>query len=316
MLEGELTLKIDQIILWSDSTTVLTWLQSESCRFKVFVGTRVAEIQELTKPDAWRYVDSSLNPADDVTRGKTLAELALPNRWSQGPSFLLKGPDGWPSQPPKLPDSDSSEYRKSVSCGIVTNMAWPCSLQDTKLTWKDLVEAMVRELHGAAGQGSPVTASDYQQAEMMIYKRIQHDCFPEELHHLKGVKPIPNNSRLLTLSPELDPKEVIIRVGGRLRRAEALDPAFKHPIILDPTHPATKLQYRIMTLVSATLDLNGYMRKCAAPSGSCAGERRSVMYNIYVRSVEDGRLSHRFLRCQTYPWPVYVYISRPSIPRV
>ncbi len=77
-IERELTVKIDQTILWSDSTTVLTWLQSESCCFKVFVGTRVAEI------------DSVQNPADDVTRGKTLAELAEPNRWSQGPSFLFK----------------------------------------------------------------------------------------------------------------------------------------------------------------------------------------------------------------------------------
>ncbi|XP_052418883.1 uncharacterized protein LOC127963166 [Carassius gibelio] len=76
---------------------------------------------------------------------------------------------------------------------------------------------------------------------MIIYKRIQQDCFPEELHHLKKGKSVPNSSRLLTLSPELDPKDAIIRVGGRLRRAEVLDSAFKHPIVLDPSHPATKL---------------------------------------------------------------------------
>ncbi len=62
-IERALTVKIDQTILWSDSTTVLTWLQSESCRFKVFVGTHVAEIQELTKGSTWRYVDSVQNPA-------------------------------------------------------------------------------------------------------------------------------------------------------------------------------------------------------------------------------------------------------------
>lgn len=44
----QLTLKISRITLWTDSTTVLMWVQSESCCFKVFVGTRVAEIQELT----------------------------------------------------------------------------------------------------------------------------------------------------------------------------------------------------------------------------------------------------------------------------
>ena len=51
--------------------TVLTWLQSNSCRFKVFVGTRIAEVQELTGSDTWRYVNSEANPADDLTRGGT-----------------------------------------------------------------------------------------------------------------------------------------------------------------------------------------------------------------------------------------------------
>lgn len=37
-LRAELTLPIQRVIYWSDSTTVLTWLKSESCRYKVFVG--------------------------------------------------------------------------------------------------------------------------------------------------------------------------------------------------------------------------------------------------------------------------------------
>ncbi|KAL1255453.1 hypothetical protein QQF64_013514 [Cirrhinus molitorella] len=111
-------------------------------------------------------------------------------------------------------------------------------MQGDQHTWKDLVEAVVHELHGAAGQANPVTASDYQQAEMEIYKRIQHDCFPEDLHHLKE------------------------------------------------------------------------------DSGFCVGGRPSAMYNISVGSAEDGRLSRRCLRCQTYRWPVYGFISQPSTPQV
>ncbi|KAI3377778.1 hypothetical protein L3Q82_008922 [Scortum barcoo] len=120
VLGRELTIEIHQIILWSDSTTVLTWLKSESCRFKVFVGTRVAEIQELTERHVWRYVDSVRNPADDVTRGKGLKELVEPNRWSQGPSFLLQGPDSWPENPSADHLSDASELRKSVFCGATS----------------------------------------------------------------------------------------------------------------------------------------------------------------------------------------------------
>ncbi len=97
VLKSELSVPIRQITLWSDSTTVLAWIQADSCRYKVFVGTRVAEIQELTDPKDWRYVDSKSNPADDITRGKTLAELANASRWSQGPSFLLLASDSPPT---------------------------------------------------------------------------------------------------------------------------------------------------------------------------------------------------------------------------
>ncbi|KAL7859535.1 hypothetical protein SRHO_G00146820 [Serrasalmus rhombeus] len=40
VLQNELTLSIDKIVLWTDSTTILAWLKSESCHFKVFVGTK------------------------------------------------------------------------------------------------------------------------------------------------------------------------------------------------------------------------------------------------------------------------------------
>ncbi len=76
LVKTEMTLTIRQTTLWTDSTTVLEWLQSDSCRYKVFVGTRVLEIQELTDQQAWRYVDTQNNPADDVTRGKPLLALA------------------------------------------------------------------------------------------------------------------------------------------------------------------------------------------------------------------------------------------------
>ncbi|KAK9524417.1 hypothetical protein VZT92_016812 [Zoarces viviparus] len=64
-----------EVIFWTDSTTVLTLHQSDSRRYKVLVGTSVAEIQELTNVRAWRYMDSVNNSADDLTRGKTLFEL-------------------------------------------------------------------------------------------------------------------------------------------------------------------------------------------------------------------------------------------------
>ncbi|KAI3370918.1 hypothetical protein L3Q82_007424 [Scortum barcoo] len=72
VLKKELTLHISSITYWTDSTMVLNWLQSQSWSYKVFVGTRVADIQELTEGCPWRCVKSEENPADDITRGLTV----------------------------------------------------------------------------------------------------------------------------------------------------------------------------------------------------------------------------------------------------
>ncbi|KAJ7992610.1 hypothetical protein DPEC_G00280470 [Dallia pectoralis] len=242
LLEKELTLKIDKTTLWTDSTTVLTWLQSESCRFKVFVGTRVAEIQELTNCQAWRYVDSARNPADDITRGKTLQDLAKPNRWSQGPPFLLRDLEQWPVMPHTGTEEDTAELRKSAFCGHTSVSPNPQGSDEIQCTtWKELLEVTTRELHGAASQGGDPKAEDYREAEAHIFRRIQQECFPDELRLLKAGKAVGTSSRLLTLAPELDDTGELIRVGGRLRRAENLDYATAHPIVLDPTHHFTRL---------------------------------------------------------------------------
>ncbi len=112
LLETELTMAMTRVVLWTDSTTVLSWIKSESYRFKVFVGTRIAEIQDLTARCTWRYVDSNRNPADDLTRGKTLKDLSVINRWSQGPSFLLEPEPAWPITPAIQPPEDRAEHRK------------------------------------------------------------------------------------------------------------------------------------------------------------------------------------------------------------
>ncbi|KAJ8391400.1 hypothetical protein AAFF_G00090300 [Aldrovandia affinis] len=76
VIATELTLPIRSLTLWSDSMTVLTWLLSDLCRYKVFVGTRVEEVQELTESATCRYVPSGDNPADDITRGLALRDLS------------------------------------------------------------------------------------------------------------------------------------------------------------------------------------------------------------------------------------------------
>ncbi len=72
VLQTELRLNLRQKTMWSDSTIVLSWFKSESCQYKVFVGTQISEIHDLEGADNWRYVDSNNNHAGDITRGRQL----------------------------------------------------------------------------------------------------------------------------------------------------------------------------------------------------------------------------------------------------
>lgn len=84
-------------------------------------------------------------------------------------------------------------------------------------------------------------AEDYKEAELMALSRIQDKSFSEKiLSHLKSGKPLPSNSQLLWLSPELDNSTNLIRVGGYLWQISQLENVI-HPIILDTHHLLTKL---------------------------------------------------------------------------
>lgn len=238
VVKTEFTLPIQHITLWTDSTTVLTWLKSESCRFKVFVGTRVAEIQDLTDQHTWRFVPSSENPADDITRGQTLHELGPDSRWHQGPSFLKDTPSSWPVIPLHPVDMDGDELRKTglctLSCMVISTSI---PYLDCSKTFQELIEATA--FHGAASAN--LTDNDYRNAEVIVLQRCQEESFPLDLEQLKAGKPPAHNSRLKALAPELDSEIQLIRVGGRLRHSSYLDQDSMHPIVLHPKHPVTQL---------------------------------------------------------------------------
>ncbi|KAM9802571.1 uncharacterized protein ACBT44_014811 isoform 3-T4 [Syngnathus typhle] len=171
LLKSELTLPIQRVVLWADSTTVLTWLQSESCRFKVFVGTRVAEIQDLTKGDTWRYVESAENPADDITRGKPLHTLTTDSRWGQGPTFLWGNADKWPQAPQlQTGPEQSEELKKPPFCGLAT--ATPSQVPDATQfsSFRNLLASTSQTLHGAAS--GDATADDYHQSQLSLLQQV------------------------------------------------------------------------------------------------------------------------------------------------
>ena len=75
MMRKELQLPIDASYFWTDSTTVLKYINNEDKRFHTFVANRVAVLHNGSDPSQWRHVETKVNPADDASRGLTADEF-------------------------------------------------------------------------------------------------------------------------------------------------------------------------------------------------------------------------------------------------
>ena len=70
-IEDKTGFNFDKIFLWSDNTTVLSWITTFKLKHKMYIGNRICEIRDLTSTNQWNYVNTKDNPADQGTRGLT-----------------------------------------------------------------------------------------------------------------------------------------------------------------------------------------------------------------------------------------------------
>ena len=73
-VQKALTLTVERLLLWTDSTIVLQWLHSID-KQPAFVTNRVTEKFEMTTVDEWNHVPTVDNPAGTGTRGQSAEAL-------------------------------------------------------------------------------------------------------------------------------------------------------------------------------------------------------------------------------------------------
>lgn len=112
-----LTREIDQIVYWTDSSTVLAWIERDM-QWGIFVHNRVKEIRTLSRIDDWKHVPRNLNPADLPSRGCSPEQL-LESKWWLGPRWLYKQSSEWPAFQEKI---DEEEIRREVKKSATIHM--------------------------------------------------------------------------------------------------------------------------------------------------------------------------------------------------
>ena len=225
---------------WSDSSTVLAWLDGHKRQQPVFVANRVNSILEITTPNIWHYVPTSCNPADCASRGMMPSALLHHQLWWEGPPWLQEEPYILPPQPPRktLPDAriPCTMVQNTVSIAeqlavlprpypqIVTTTAW----------FKRSISRMKKEPPDPGINPKYLSGLERRQAEEWSIQQAQKVLFAQDIKLLKQGKPAAKSGKLRALNPFLE--KDLLRVGGRLANSQ-LAYSQQHPLIMDAKHP-------------------------------------------------------------------------------
>ena len=253
MLKRELDIEVDQSYFWTDSQIVLGYITNVTRRFHIFVENRVSKIRQLTNENSWNHVRSNENPADLLTRSKSMTVNQLDKFWFEGPPWLTMYKCEWPEKPIAFKvDVNDPEVK---SAAVMLNVPQACAYQPTRdnemkidpvyqicqhfSNWSKMKRALawllrfVKCLKYKDFQSKPpyLTAAEVKHAQTVLIKTAQAFGYPEEVHKLSQKKDVKKSSSLTSLKPYLD-VDGLICVGGRIHN--------QHPYIIPSDHPIAK----------------------------------------------------------------------------
>ena len=247
MLRRELEIPVESSTFWTDSMTVIQYIENNNRRFHTYVANRVTFIRNSSSPDQWNYIETRANPADVCSRGMTIEDFLSCETWKTGPEVLWKQEIIKSIRPDSQKDSLQGDPEVKSDAIIFTTTAHKASDPveaifrrfSTYLRLKKFIAMCLRCQRKFRERKSDcivhtqkierIDVQDLQDAEQEILKYVQRQAFPEELSTLTHQKNIKKSSHILKLDPILT--DGLLRVGGRLGKSTISYDA-KHQIII------------------------------------------------------------------------------------
>lgn len=241
-------IKIDRIVMWTDSKTVLSWLGGDPRKYKQFVMFRIAEILKFTSFKDWRWVPSALNVADFATKFRPASSSYL--EWFSGPPWLLLPENDWPKSINECleENTDTTEVRRCyLNLHTVKSAANSINFEYFS-SWFRLCRALGNWILLLQRRRQVLTikteanlnASHFKRAKHIIYKMIQIQGFSGDYYAVQAGKPVLKGSVLDKLNLYTD-EDGIIRLKNRARFANPLYGLQRDLIVLPGNHHATRL---------------------------------------------------------------------------
>ena len=237
-----LSMEAKSITFWTDSANVLWWIRGYSRVFKPFVANRIGEIQMSSSPEQWRYIPTTINPADHLTRGVKLVEILNLKSWWEGPEYLRKDESLWPKnivekEPTDAlkevkvknnlrPDSGKTMLTRCVETSVNLKIDKDTSvwrLQPERFSsWERLIRTQAWVMRFISNcrinenerlLDQELNSEEISDVESHIVRTMQKGVFSEEYRALIRKDKLPRHSKLLKLCPRLD-DDGIMRADG------------------------------------------------------------------------------------------------------
>lgn len=244
---------ISKKYFWTDSETCYKWINSDHRNYKQFVANKISEILDYSSIEEWNWIPGKLNVADDATKYKANIDLSMSGRWFGGVDFLKESAEKWNFKKPPTINEQTQEEIKRINVHFTPEPLFECldNIKDWKWHQKAKVIAYVMRFINNARNSNREKGSAFEipspneirQAEQIMFKKIQHESFANEIQAITQGNTVDKKSRLKCLSPILDSNGVL-RLKGRIDAAPFVNESFKQPIILDRHHYLTDLLIR------------------------------------------------------------------------
>ena len=258
LLKAYSNLKFSRKVLWSDSQTVLDQCASIVANKTNFVHNRVVDIRELCPGFELRYVATTENPADLITKPISAKKLLVSSLWWNGPNWLPHK-NNWykekswnlhPEEPQeRFEDPEMDELEINNMYGNITSDIQKEVLNSLSVKfWKfgeysrciklfcGLISFLEYMRTHKFIKCIP-SKNDRAAGERLAILTMQKECFPNELLDLNKGERV-RNEKYAQLKLYLDTYG-IIRIQGRIRDEHFTKT--NRPILFEYNHPFTIL---------------------------------------------------------------------------
>ena len=249
--------KIESIFIAVDAQIVLSWLLSSTVKTKnLFAKNRISDINRMlgnlkskyNVPIHFKYVPTSENPADLLTRGLSLETFKLKFEfWLYGPTWIRSGKVIWPtSELQCLSAASKNIVLHTVISEYTVEPIVPFERYSEFVTLVRIVGRMLKALCKFKCLNNNTLTYLWGSTDLDLCAKIhllqimQLQSFPKEILFLKNPRDEKVPDLVNNLNLYLD-KNGIIRCDGRIGKTSYFEFDVVNPILLGKGHPLTKL---------------------------------------------------------------------------